>query len=590
MSDSSTTGSKNDAPLIAGRYELEQRVGEGALFDVARARDRETGRTVAVKILKSALARDRRFAARLVAEAKATESLIDSHVARVFDSGLDDGSVCIVTEFVPGANLRDRIRRTAPMPVAVAVDIAVEIAEALAAAHAAGIVHGDLRPENVLLTQQSFVKVADFGLSRAISASPDLEQNSLLRWVQCASWEAAEGQIPTPASDTYSLGCILYEMLTGAPVFPGDNAIVVALKHAKDTPRPIDAVNPSVPKPLADLVMRCLEKEPGARYAEGAAMLADLRRIQDALRYNKPLDFTPAQVLKPVTHTKRPERTEDYYDDGDPKIVVILRALILMLIGAGLVAVCVLLYNALQPQKEIVVPDVIGKDKGEAQQILLDKGLQSNLKMTENRRHAGEVVNQDPEPNGTVRPNRTILLLVSKGPRMTTVPALTEMSIDRAREIAAAANLAVKKTALKHSEDIQKDYVMDQDPPAAEQVAPGSTVKVTVSLGPVPVPAPPPPVDTYNPDNPAPPGASYGAAGAPTGRPRSFKISFQIPATGYEEPVEVQLVIVDDRGETTVADEQHRLGEVVTKNVDTVGDGVRIRVFLNGKLYSQELK
>lgn len=580
----------SNAPVIAGRYELEQRLGEGALFDVARARDRETGRIVAVKILKTAISRDRRYAARLVAEAKATEPLENAHIARVLDSGQDDGSVCIVTEYVPGANLRDRIRRTAPMPVAVAVDIAVEIAEALAAAHTRGIVHGDLRPENVLLTQQGNVKVADFGLSRAMAASLDLQQNSMLRWVQCASWEAAEGEMPTPASDAYSLGCILYEMLTGSPVFPGENAIVVALKHAKDEPRPVDDVNPSVPQPLAEFVMRCLQKEPNARYADGAAMLADLRRIQDALRYNKPLDFTPTQVLKPVTHTKRPERKEEYYDDGDPKIVVIMRALILMLIGAGVVAVCVFLYNLLQPQKDIIVPEVIGRDKTEAQQILLDKGLQSNLSIRESQRPAGEVLNQDPEPNQSVKPNRTIILFVSKGPRMATVPALTEMSIDRAREIAAGAGLAVKKTREKNSDDVQKGYVLDQDPPAAEQVSPGSTVKVTVSLGPEPPPIPVPPPDTLYPDTGTVPGTANGSPGGPSGRPRSFKISFQIPAAGYEEPVEVQLVILDERGTTTVADEQHQLGEVVTKNVDTVGERVHIRVFLNGKLYSEEVK
>jgi serine/threonine-protein kinase len=587
MPDTQSNRAAGASPIIAGRYQLEQRTGEGALFDVARATDRESGRTVAVKILKSALAKDRRYAARLVAEAQATQVLTDSRIAHVLDAGQDGGTVCVIAEFVEGTSLRERIRRTAPMPVAVAVDLAVEIAGAVASAHAKGIVHGDLRPENVLITPDGDVKVTDFGLAHAIAASPDIQMNSVLRWVQCASPEAAAETPVTPASDVYSLGCILYEMLTGVAVFPGENAIVVALKHSKDAPRMVDVVNPSIPRSLAGVVMRCLEKNPGARYENADALLGALKQIQDASRYNKPLDFTPSQVLKPVTHI---QRTEIPYEDEDelPRYQVIIRNIMLMLIGVGIVAICVFLRNVLTPPPSVSVPAVIGQSVDDARRTIEGLGLQVTVKELNNQRPAGEVLNQDPEPNATVKAPRQVMLVVSKGPKMAIVPPLTEMTYERAAELAAQAGLTPKKT-VKYSDDVPKGNVIDQTPPAADQVLPGSTVKLTVSKGPEP-PPPPAPVETLYPGAGAPPTDTTGAPAAPTGRQRSFKVSFQIPSSGYDEPVEVQLVVIDDRGENTIADEQHHLGEVVTKQVDTVGDRVRLRVYLNSKLYSEEIK
>lgn len=586
MPDTQSNRVAGASPIIAGRYELEARIGEGALFDVARAKDRDSGRTVAVKILKPSLAKDRRYAARLVAEAKATELLTDSRIARVIDAGQDSGTVCVISEYVEGSTLRDRIRRTAPMPVAVAVDIAVEIAGAVASAHSQGVVHGDLRPENVIVTSTGGVKVTDFGLVHAIASSPDIQMNSVLRWVQCASPEATAEAPVTPASDVYSLGCILYEMLSGVSVFSGGNAIVVALKHSKDVPRAVDVVNPSVPRSLADIVMRCLEKDPAARYADGAGLLADLRRIQDASRYNKPLDFTPSQVLKPVTHV---QRTEIPYEEDDqlPRYQVIIRNIMLMLIGVGLVAICVFFYNALTPTPPVLVPGVIGQNVDDARRAIESVGLKATLKELNSPRPAGEVLNQEPEPNSSVKVPRQVTLVVSKGPKLSVVPPLTEMTYERAAELAAQAGLAVKKTQ-RFSDDVPKGNVIEQAPQASDQVTPHSTVTLTVSKGPEPLPPPAP--DTYYPGTGAPPPEAPGAPIAPTGRPRSFKVSFQIPTTGYDDPVEVQLVVMDDRGENTVADEQHRLGEVITKQVDTVGDRVKLRVYLNSKLYSEETK
>jgi len=502
---------------------------------------------------------------------------------------------------VPGVSLRDRVRRTAPMPVAAAVNIAVEVAEALAYAHNLGMVHGDLRPGNVLVTGEGHVKVTDFGLARALSESADVEMNSVLHWVQCMSPEVAEGHPPNTSSDTYSLGCILYEMLTGTPPFPGDNAIVVALKHAREKPRPVQDINASTPPALAALLTRALEKYPSLRYMDGATMLQDLRDVQEALRYNRPLDYTPAQVLTPVTKPVREEEPEPWEEESVPRSLIIFRNVLLMLVGVGLVLIAWLLYNLMQPQKDVVVPSVIGKSLDEAQQILTDRDLQGNSVPRPSARPKNEVLNQDPPASQTVKPGRTVTLYVSQGPQLVQVPALTEMSVERARQVAGDRNLTIKKGDYRYDESAPKNSVLEQSPAPGEPVKPGSAVTVTVSLGPEPPPPPPPPPVEPElppmipapvlPDQTAPPSTMTPTEPSQrTGRLRSFRVNFRLPTSGYEEPVEVQIVVLDERGENTVVDEQHNLGDRVNKQVDAVGERVHIRVYLNGQLYSEEVK
>jgi serine/threonine-protein kinase len=607
-----------DTTVIAGRYELQQRVGEGALFIVCKARDRETGETVAVKALKPAMMQDQRLVERLIAEANAARVLDHPRIARVFDAGRDANVAYVVTEYVAGVSLLDRIRRTAPMPVAAAVNIGVEISEGLAYAHHLGMVHGDLRPGNVLINGEGHVKITDFGLARALTESANVEMNSVLRWVQCMSPEVAEGHAANTSSDTYSLGCILYEMLAGVPPFPGDNAIVVALKHAREKPRPVQEVNPSTPPALVAIITRALEKYPSLRYMDGATMLDDLRGVQDSLRQNRPLDYTPAQVLTPVT--KPVPVVEPVYEEEEPvpRSLLIFRNILLTLVGVGVVLIAWLLYSLMQPQQDVVVPSVIGRNLDEAQQILTSKNLQGNAVPRPSAQPKNEVLNQDPLPSQSVKPGRTVTLYVSEGPRMVEVPAVTDMSVERARQVAADKNLTIKKGEHRYDESIQKDNVIDQSPEPGEKVKPGSAVTVTVSLGPEPPPPPPPPppmpIEPTPDTNPAiptpdqavpgavtpgqqipgqvapPSGMSPSAPSQRTGRVRTFRVGFRLPSSGYEQPVEVQIVVLDERGENTVVDEQHNLGDRVDKQIDAVGERVHIRVYLNGQLFSEEVK
>lgn len=596
MPDPSTGGSSPATKTIANRYNLVQRTGEGALFVVYKALDNETGATVAVKMLRPALATNAAFASRMEAEGRASMALYHQHIAHVLDVVREGGALYIITEYVSGMRLYDRIQRTAPFPVAVAVEIAAEIADAMASAHAKGIVHGDIRPQNVMIGGDGHAKTTDFGLARSLESNPELEMNSVLRWVQCMAPEVGSGEPPTPASDTYSLGCILYHMLTGAPLFSGDNAIVVALKHAKDAPRSVRAVNPSIPPALDALVARSVQKNPADRYPDGAAIWADLKQIQDALRENQPLDWTPEHTLRPTTVAPPPVDT--YVEEDEvPRYLTWIRNILLMIIGIGLVWGAYLIYGVFQPQSDVVIPELVGLTRAEAQQSLTDKGLLANVQTRESERPAEEVIRQDPAPGETVKPGRVIKMIVSKGPRMASVPAVTEMSLDRARELAEQAGLKVEKADSRHDEVVQQGYVIEQDPGSGEKVKPGKTIKVVVSMGPEPPPPPPPPIEVPpvvpDPTLPPPPVDTGMAPVTPsqrTGRLRSFNLRFRVPTEGYEQPVEVQIVVIDERGERIAVDEQRSLGEVVAKRVDAVGERVLLRVYMNGILFSEETR
>lgn len=593
MPDSPTDGpgAPGSANNIAGRYALTRKVGDGALFTVYEASDRQTGQTVAVKVLRPAFMRDAALVESLLAEATAARSLHHHNIAGVLDAGQDQRAVYIVTEFVAGDSLQDRLVRGEALPMAVAVNIAAAVADALAHAHQQGMVHGDLRPQNILFASDGQVKVTDFGLARALAASDALEPSSVLQWVRCMAPEVAEGQPASPTSDTYSLGCVLYEMLTGAPAFPGENALVVALKHAREMPRPVRQANSSVPPALAAVVNRALEKTADRRFPDAAAMLVPLRQAQDALRYNKPLDYTPAHVLTPLTTPQPHEDVEE--EEPVPRSLVILRNIVLTLIGVIITGSIFYLYTVLQPQKDVPVPEVVGKTTDEARRLLGESNLQWTVMERESARPAGEVLNQQPDAGQSVKPGRIVTLYVSRGPQLISVPAVTEMSLDRAEQIAQDAGLVVKRTASEFNEDVQEGYVVSQTPGPNEKVKPGRIVKVVVSKGPKPPPEPEPEPEPQFPIAPAYPSVQPVAPLPPeqrTGRPRSFNISFQVPAQGYQEPVMVQVFVFDERGENAVAEERRRLGDVVTKRIDAVGERVLIRVYLNGQFFSEETK
>jgi serine/threonine-protein kinase len=264
---------------LAGRYELEEVIGRGGMGTVYRARDRVLGREVAVKLLPEALAAaDPVRLARFEREARATASLSHRGVVAVYDAGVDDSTRYIVMELVTGRDLAAVMREQAPLEPGRAAEIAAEIAEALAAAHAAGVIHRDVKPANVMIARDGRARLLDFGVARSTGSTQLTQVSSILGTASYMAPEQASGKRADERSDIYSLGCLLYAMLTGRPPFTGDTAAAIAHQQIDRAPSPARKLNPSVPADLDALLLTMLAKEPKSRPASAAELALSLRR------------------------------------------------------------------------------------------------------------------------------------------------------------------------------------------------------------------------------------------------------------------------------------------------------------------------
>jgi serine/threonine-protein kinase len=265
--------------LIAERYELEEVVGTGGMSTVYRAHDQLLERNVALKVLHPHYAGDDEYVERFRREARSVAQLSHPHIVTVIDRGEDDGQQFIVFEYVDGENLKQLVERTGPLPTRRAIELAIEIADALAFAHEHGLIHRDVKPQNVLLTPDGDAKVTDFGIARSFEVEHGMTQTgTVLGTSNYLSPEQAGGKPTTPATDVYSLGVVVYELLTGDVPFPGENFVAIAMKHINDPPPDLLERRPDVPLRLAAAVDRALEKDPARRFATMTEFAAELRR------------------------------------------------------------------------------------------------------------------------------------------------------------------------------------------------------------------------------------------------------------------------------------------------------------------------
>jgi eukaryotic-like serine/threonine-protein kinase len=264
--------------LLGDRYEVVRLLGSGGMAEVYLANDRQLGRHVAVKVIRERYAEDERFVARFRREARAAAALSHPHVVAVHDVGVHDGSPFIVMEHVPGKTLAEIVRDGGALPPERVTEIGQAVARALGSAHAAGIVHRDVKPGNVMVTGDGRVKVLDFGIARALRWTPLTDTPAVQGTAEYMAPEYLRGDGADPRSDIYSLGVVLYELLTGRPPFTGDSPLQVAYQHLEQAPPQPEAVRPGIPAGLAAVVMRCLAKHPGDRYRRAEEVAADLGR------------------------------------------------------------------------------------------------------------------------------------------------------------------------------------------------------------------------------------------------------------------------------------------------------------------------
>ena len=492
--------------IINSRYELGRRIGRGGMAEVFVARDRLLDRPVAVKILFSEYAKDPLFVERFRREAMSAASLNHPNIVGVYDWGQVDTTYYIAMEFVQGRTLADILAKHERLSVLQACDIALDIAAALSSAHTAGVAHRDIKPANIIVSATGHVKVADFGIARAIGAAIEqglTQTGAVMGTATYFSPEQAQGAQPDPRSDLYSLGVIMYEMLAGEPPFTGENAIAIAYKQVHDMPVSLRSRNPELAPAFSAIVMKCLAKDPNRRYPTALALADDLRRFVDGkevralLDEQSALDDAGATTQLPTTQMastgggrspRGPSSGGQYppYDEVVPQRTAawIFGSVVSVI---ALVAVAIFGFRAFTDENagaNIAVPNVIGLNIEEAKSLLIDLGLTpiEDPKVRENASN-DIVYEQSPTADTMARQGENVVLVYNPGFEPVTIPNLVGLSVQEASNILKQAGLRLVVNNFVASLDIPANQILLQTPTAGLGARPNSVVTVDVSGG-----------------------------------------------------------------------------------------------------------
>src|SRR4051812_25929504 len=417
-----------DPTVYADRYEIVREIARGGMANVYLAHDRKLDRAVALKVLPAELSRDATFVERFRLEAQAAASLNDPTIVAVYDWGQEQDTSFIVMEYVEGRTLRDLIAR-GPMEPVPAAKIAADIAKALGAAHRAGVVHRDIKPGNVLIDTNGDVKVADFGIARANGAGDGLTRTgAVMGTATYFSPEQAQGLAVDARSDIYSLGVVLYEMLTGVVPFAGDSAVSVAYLHVREPVVPPSRRRPGLPPALEAIVLTCLAKDPAGRYQSADQLRTDLMRFT---RGQAPVGGPATAAVAAGDRTVAMARTSvapavaagaatpPKRNRGPVALVVAFLVVLIALIAFLLVQV---FRDNGKDVKTVAVRSVVGLQESEARRVLEDQGFEVAVKAEANTRPIGEVFEQSPS-GGELKPtSTTVTIRVSSGAKKARVP------------------------------------------------------------------------------------------------------------------------------------------------------------------------
>ncbi|MBE6074031.1 MAG: Stk1 family PASTA domain-containing Ser/Thr kinase [Selenomonas ruminantium] len=486
--------------VLDQRYELQELIGGGGMADVYRAQDLLLNRPVAVKILHEQFKSDTEFINKFNREAQAAARLSHPNIVNIYDVGVMDDAHYIVMEYVPGRTLKDRIKQEGHLSVSDALQVAKDIARALAHAHANNLVHCDIKPHNILMMPDGSAKVADFGIARAVTESTMTYTGNVVGSVHYFSPEQAKGTMITPKSDVYSLGVVLYEMLTGALPFTGETPVSIAMKHLQEEPVSVRELDPAIPPVVEAIVARAMSKDPAMRPV-AAEFMHDIQQAEQMLGAGQgygqaaPADPFATQVLPRVEEpvepvvSRRERNHAAVYADEEPeqeksifKSKAFIAGLIMVLV-MGFFAGAFMSYGKFWSTAEVVVPDVTGKQMTLARQILEDKKLRVNVAETYDASvPAGTVVSQNPEAGTKVKEERLVTIYVSKGGESLEMPDLKGLSRKDAEEKLTKMGLKIGSIYERNSDE-EAGTVIATDPRAGSKINKGQSVDITVSKG-----------------------------------------------------------------------------------------------------------
>lgn len=631
--------------VLDNRYKVIEKIGVGGMADVYRGYDELLGRMVAIKILHANFASDEGFVGRFKREAQNAGRLSHPNIVSMYDVGYDQGYHYIIMEYVEGKTLKEYIQERGNLSIDESVKFAVAIAEGLEHAHAMGIVHCDIKPHNMLITKSGRLKVTDFGIARAVnSQNTMMYTNSVMGSAHYLSPEQASGKSIDGSTDIYSLGVVLYEMLTGRVPYEGDTPIAVALKHVKDKLVPPTRYNPSIPPLLESVVMKALQKRPEDRYRSVAEMIGDLRMSGGFAGFGRSrmgqYDFA-TQVLPPVNETTAQLEELEELEEQEKEHKGILATIAkipqkYILLGSVLIFVLAFLWAFLSfgnfwSNATVTVPNVVGKQVSVARNILEDNHLRVNVSEVANSEvPAGQVISQTPASGESVKENHPVHLVVSKGSGDLTVPDLTGLTVDQAKQRLKDMGLVLGKITTQEDTSKPDGTILSQSPSGDSKINKGQIVDVVVNkLSPKKVTVPSligmtlkeardvlssleislATVNGSADEKSIVTDQSIGAgkeveqgsaitlttkveqsskdSSSSSSSSNRTKGTVDVTVPPGSNHQEIKIVVKDDEGSTVVYDDVNKAGDRIVRKISGVGD-VRVRVYLNGALVQDQ--
>ncbi len=502
--------------VLGSRYEILEKVGEGGMSVVYKARCNKLNRNVAVKILKKELCDNPDIVSKFKREATAIATLSDNNIVNVLDVGSQDNINYIVMEYVQGKTLKEVIKEFGKLNYETTVKIGIQIARALECAHKNNIIHRDVKPQNVLVTDDGIIKVTDFGIAKSADSSTLTNTTTIMGSAQYFSPEQAKGSFVDARTDLYSLGVVLYEMSTGKLPFDADSPVTIALKHIQEEPVPPKQVNSRIPESLNKLILKLMEKEANKRYQSARELITDLEKIKEdpnaviAADSNdddgKTIVMTAVNPIVENASKEKEVNDDDYYDDDDdyydddddyedeeePKkrranssgskkklIIGILSAAAVLILGV--IGIFALTGSG---SKEVTVPDIKGMTLVEAKKALSDVGLVLEEAGTEESSEAeGTVLQVNPEVGSSAKKGDKVRVIVSAGETKIKMPNVVGSSLENAKTKLKKENLTNINVEYENSDEVDSGDVIRTNPEAGEEVTDDTTITLVVSKG-----------------------------------------------------------------------------------------------------------
>jgi serine/threonine protein kinase len=580
--------------VLRVRYELSQSLGEHPLFDVYVAKDRLQTKDVCVRVIKPPYSAEPEFLERLTSVVQSVSSVIHHNLERLYTVDGDDRAVFLVSELSRGTSLRERLRKLGSLSVPVSVGTAVVVCDAVQALHDARFAHGDIGAHNVVIAADGEAKVQLGAIWQAYSFSQTAGQAVLPQMAAYMAPEISRGSMPSPRSDVYSIGVLLYEMLAGRLPYHADSVAALSQKHANDAVPNVRMLNPSVPVVLAEIVKKAMAKDPGLRYASAGDMVADLRVLQNALKHGKTLTWPIREEAIPdeappvaprmsavrggaqdsvsdmanakgkggkgAKAKKQPRQKEEDFSD----VPIWLRYLIVVFASVvGVMVVGYLVYNMNKP-KTIKVPDVRRLTVSEATSRLQALGLDVYIsrRVTSDTIPAEHVVSSWPQPGEMSKERSKVGIVVSLGSDFVQVPKITGETLARAKEILATVSLEVSDVIEEvETNDHKPGTIIGQDPKAGTKILRSSAIKLKVAKK-----------KEENKD-----------------ANKKYVYEIDLPVTGTTLPVVVRIDMEDSRGKRQVYRQNHEPEDNISLHVEGFGPRIKLIVYYDDQQVAEKV-